>query len=280
MFYYAVAIGRQTGIFNDWNDCEKQVKGFKNAKFKKFKTKSEAEEFIHIHHKSTTSSSSISNSNLVPKILPTTSTANNSAVRINAMSMPRSSSHQPSKLTSDDKKLTTGIFSSLKCPKRPRSRKSDFLTIRRNHLGDPIVYTDGACCNNGKRNAKAGIGVFWAIDHNDNVSRLLVGRQTNNRAEIEAAIVAIQTALKNNYRTLDIHTDSKFIIVSMTEWLPKWKRNGWKLSTGESVKNKHEFMRLDEEMNKMDRLIWTKVRAHSGDYGNEMADQLATNSIK
>ena len=50
MFYYAVAIGRQTGIFNDWNDCEKQVKGFKNAKFKKFKTKSEAEEFIHIHH--------------------------------------------------------------------------------------------------------------------------------------------------------------------------------------------------------------------------------------
>ncbi|OTF73327.1 hypothetical protein BLA29_001180 [Euroglyphus maynei] len=270
--YYAVANGRKQGIFDNWNECEQQVKGYKNARFKKFKTKSDAEDFIEKYKPST--SKSVSNMNLAPKIStkPTADNNNNNFIRKNT-SINQSSS-------SNNDKKTNGIFSKEKYRPIPKSRKNEFHTIRRDHLNNPIVYTDGACMNNGKRNAKAGIGVFWAIDHPDNITRRIDGRQTNNRAEIEAAIVAIQIALKNNYRTLNIYTDSKFMITSMTEWLPKWKRNGWKLSTGETVKNKQDFLRLDEELNKMDRLIWTKVRAHSGDFGNEMADKLATDSIK
>lgn len=46
MPYYAVHKGREIGIFSTWKDCEKQVKRFPNAKYKKFKNKKEAEEFV------------------------------------------------------------------------------------------------------------------------------------------------------------------------------------------------------------------------------------------
>lgn len=156
---------------------------------------------------------------------------------------------------------------------------TDFSKIKFNENGYPIVYTDGACTANGRSSARAGIGVFWANDHPDNVSRKLVGKQTNNRAEIEAAIVAIQIALKNNYKTLDIHTDSDFMINSMTKWIKKWKRNGWKLSTGGPVKNQSDWKRFDFYQSQLDKLVFTKVRGHSGIYGNEKADFLARKGI-
>ena len=46
------------------------------------------------------------------------------------------------------------------------------------------VYTDGACKSNGKNGARAGVGIFWGVSHPLNISRRLIGRQTNNRAEI------------------------------------------------------------------------------------------------
>jgi viroplasmin and RNaseH domain-containing protein len=46
MPFYAVARGKQTGIFSTWDECQMQVKGFSGAVFKKFKSQSEAEEFI------------------------------------------------------------------------------------------------------------------------------------------------------------------------------------------------------------------------------------------
>lgn len=45
-FYYAVRVGKKPGIYKTWEECENQVKGFKGAKYKKFKTKEEANEFM------------------------------------------------------------------------------------------------------------------------------------------------------------------------------------------------------------------------------------------
>uniref|UniRef100_A0A914Z6A9 ribonuclease H n=1 Tax=Panagrolaimus superbus TaxID=310955 RepID=A0A914Z6A9_9BILA len=49
-----------------------------------------------------------------------------------------------------------------------------------------VVYTDGACSNNGKTTAAAGFGVYWGEGHKDNVSAPVTGEPTNNRAEYEA----------------------------------------------------------------------------------------------
>ena len=44
--YYAVARGHEIGVFITWNDCKEQVLGYKNAAYKKFETKAEAENYI------------------------------------------------------------------------------------------------------------------------------------------------------------------------------------------------------------------------------------------
>lgn len=59
MNYYAVAIGKEPGIYFTWKDCEQQVKGVKNAKFKKFNNEKEANQFL-------TSNNKINKENIVP----------------------------------------------------------------------------------------------------------------------------------------------------------------------------------------------------------------------
>ncbi|XP_060090364.1 ribonuclease H1-like [Heteronotia binoei] len=136
------------------------------------------------------------------------------------------------------------------------------------------VYTDGCCSNNGRRDARAGTGVYWGPDHPLNVSERLPGRQTNQRAEINAATRAVQQARSQNITKLNIHTDSKFTIDGMTKWVPNWERNGWKTSTGKDVVNKEDFQRLTNLSEGMD-IKWTHVPGHAGCKGNEAADRLA-----
>lgn len=88
--------------------------------------------------------------------------------------------------------------------------------------------------------------------------------------------MAIRLAKENGIKRLIINTDSKFLIDSITKWVPNWKRNQWKLSTGKPVKNQVDFEELDRELagNKIE-IKWNHVDAHCGILGNERADALA-----
>ncbi|ESO92455.1 hypothetical protein LOTGIDRAFT_120973 [Lottia gigantea] len=142
-----------------------------------------------------------------------------------------------------------------------------------------IVYTDGACFNNGQKGATAGVGVYWGPHHKDNVSRSLDGRQTNNRAEIHAAIIAIEQAKSKNIDKLVLYTDSEFLINSITKWIDGWKRRDWKLSTGKPVINKEDFEELDKALEGIN-VKWVYVRGHCGNPGNEAADRLANEGAR
>jgi ribonuclease HI len=77
------------------------------------------------------------------------------------------------------------------------------------YMGDyVVVYTDGCCSSNGRRRARAGIGVYWGPGHPLNVGIRLPGRQTNQRAEIHAACKAIEQAKTQNISKLVLYTDS------------------------------------------------------------------------
>ncbi|XP_060090350.1 ribonuclease H1-like [Heteronotia binoei] len=138
----------------------------------------------------------------------------------------------------------------------------------------PVVYTDGCCSSNGRPEARAGTGVYWGPGHPLNSSERLPGRQTNQRAEIRAACKAVEQAKSQNLTKLNIHTDSKFTIDGMTNWVPNWERNGWKTSTGKDVVNKEDFQQLADLSRGMD-IKWTHVPGHAGYKGNEAADHLA-----
>ncbi|KAF5272782.1 hypothetical protein FQA39_LY07809 [Lamprigera yunnana] len=141
--------------------------------------------------------------------------------------------------------------------------------------GFVVVFTDGACENNGKKNARAGIGVWFDDNHPLNLSQPVNGRATNNTAEIQACIQAVKTAHANGVTKLKIKTDSEFVINSMTKWIFKWRINNWKVATGGDVKNKEDFVTLDNTLKLMEKVIWEHVDAHKGIQGNEAADTLA-----
>jgi len=139
-----------------------------------------------------------------------------------------------------------------------------------------VVYTDGACFNNGFYGARAGVGVFWGMDHHLNTGAPAQGRQTNNSAEIEAATIAVQQATDMGLDSLTVITDSEFLINCQTRWVRNWQRYGWYTAEGRPVANRFELEKLDQVIGCSGlNVSFEFVRGHSGHTGNLMADALA-----
>ncbi len=99
---------------------------------------------------------------------------------------------------------------------------------------------------------------------------------TNNRMELTAAIEALN-ALKGRTQ-VTLYTDSKYVMQGLNEWMPNWKRNGWKTAARKPVKNVDLWKILDDEAQRH-QVDWHWVKGHSGVEGNERADQLANEAI-
>jgi ribonuclease HI len=153
------------------------------------------------------------------------------------------------------------------------------------------VFTDGACINNGKPNAKAGIGVFLSENDTRNVSRRVIGKQTNNVAEL-SAILEVFSILEEEIERgdiINIYSDSKYSINSFTLWAIKWEQNNWtkkewNKSTKTSIQNLELIKRGYELFNKYNNVNIFHIKAHTGlsdelSVGNENADRLANMSV-
>ena len=97
------------------------------------------------------------------------------------------------------------------------------------------VFTDGACSNNGKPNAKAGIGVYFRENDERNVSKRVKGKQSNNTAELSAVIEVFSVLKKeiNEKRNVIIYSDSEYVIKCCTSYGEKCEKNNWKKKNGE-----------------------------------------------
>jgi ribonuclease HI len=138
---------------------------------------------------------------------------------------------------------------------------------------DVVIHTDGACRGNPGR---GGWGVVLRSGENE---KFLWGGEldtTNNRMELMAAIVALETL--NRDCTVDLYTDSQYVRQGITEWMTDWKRRGWKTAARKPVKNQDLWMRLDAAALRH-RVRWHWVKGHAGDPGNERADELANRGI-
>ena len=137
------------------------------------------------------------------------------------------------------------------------------------------IYTDGACSGN------PGPGGWGAvIFDNENKQKNISGREentTNNRMELSAAIMALQEVNMNSEIT--IYTDSTYVKNGITEWVLKWKENGWKNSNKEPVKNKDLWKKLDN-LCEQNTVNWKWVKGDASNKYNNLADELATKAIK
>ncbi|XP_056640096.1 ribonuclease H1 isoform X1 [Diorhabda sublineata] len=157
------------------------------------------------------------------------------------------------------------------CPVDTKRFKSSF----EEDDGYVTVFTDGACENNGKSNAKAGIGVWFGDNHQLNISKPVEGRATNNTAEIQACIEGLKVLEQQGVKKVKIFTDSQFTINCMTKWIKNWKKNNWKTASGGDVKNKEDLKILDTVIKSFLDVKWQHVAGHQGIKGNEAADELA-----
>lgn len=99
---------------------------------------------------------------------------------------------------------------------------------------------------------------------------------TNNRMELTAAIEALKAL--NGSRAVILHTDSKYVMDGIEQWLPAWKNRGWKTAARKPVKNQDLWQELDR-LSAQHEIRWKWIRGHTGNAGNEEADALANRGI-
>jgi ribonuclease HI len=212
MSFYAVANGKNIGIFSSWDECKASVNGYKNATYKKFDKREAAEAFM----------------------------AENSGESL------------------------------------VKSDSQDEFTP------DYYVYTDGACSNNGKENAVAGIVIFFGTDDPRNLSQKIEGKQTNNAAELTAIIKAysIIDADVRAGKKIVIMTDSEYAIKCISTYGEKCYNQNWK----KDIPNKELVKLAYESYKDWPNIRFIHIRAHTEktdihSIGNDGADKLANASI-
>ncbi len=135
------------------------------------------------------------------------------------------------------------------------------------------IYTDGACKGNP---GPGGWGVY--LRYKD-IEKAFCGGEpatTNNRMELMAAIQALEVL--NQSCQIRLHTDSKYVLQGITEWMANWKKRSWKTAANQPVKNVELWQRLDQAIQRHN-IEWIWIKGHSGEPGNERADQLANQGI-
>jgi ribonuclease HI len=140
-------------------------------------------------------------------------------------------------------------------------------------LSHVIIHTDGACSGN------PGPGGWGVLLRYGETEKELCGGEpltTNNRMELMAAIQALE-ALNRPCR-VDLHTDSKYVMTGITEWIRGWKARGWKTADKKPVKNDDLWRRLDEARARHE-VTWRWVKGHAGHELNERADALANRGV-
>ena len=160
--------------------------------------------------------------------------------------------------------------------KKPLPKKITKIDLQK--YGKPIlesISVDAACSGN------PGPGGWGAVIFDkENNQKNISGNEkntTNNRMELLAAIMALKK-IKNNSDVV-IYTDSIYVKNGITEWVLKWKENGWKNSNKEPVKNKDLWEKLDN-LCEQNTINWKWVKGHASNKYNNLADELATKAIK
>jgi len=137
-----------------------------------------------------------------------------------------------------------------------------------------LVFADGACKGN------PGPGGWGAILRIGTHEKEICGGErqtTNNRMELTAVIRALESLKR--HCNVKVYTDSQYVQKGISEWLPQWKRRGWRTAGRKPVKNEDLWRELDELAQKH-KVEWHWVRGHAGHVENERADALANRGVQ
>ena len=136
------------------------------------------------------------------------------------------------------------------------------------------IFSDGACKGNP---GPGGWGVLLRYGKHEKQLYGGESQTTNNRMELTAVIKGLQGLTRPS--RVRVITDSQYVKNGITQWIHNWKRNGWRTSGRQPVKNADLWQTLDREVARHD-VEWHWVKGHSGHPENELADRLANRGIE
>lgn len=133
------------------------------------------------------------------------------------------------------------------------------------------IYTDGSCSPNPGPGGWAAVLLF---DQGKKIVEIKgsENQSTNNRMELTAAYKALESLEENS--EVEILTDSRYLQRGISEWLTKWRRNGWITADGFPVKNKDLWQSFSVQLERHN-ITWTWIKGHNKNGWNERADELA-----
>ncbi|KAI8854826.1 ribonuclease H-like domain-containing protein [Chytridium lagenaria] len=235
--FYSVRVGRRTGVYTTWRECEQNILGVSKAEFKSFATFEEAVNYLGTPADA-------------PQVCPQATPVSNLPGASSSISRDGNgllTFNQRATISSSPACSVSSLQSlgpSRKTPSKSKINDNDFVF-------DLEVYTDGSCLGNGKNHAKAGMV---------NISEKLPG-SANKQQGRGAAIRALEATPKHL-------TYLRQVGHRISLWMTNWKKNGWKTAKGTPVLNQDLWQRLDMLI---DFMRITALRY----FGNEEADRLA-----
>ena len=138
-----------------------------------------------------------------------------------------------------------------------------------------LIYTDGACSGN------PGPGGWGAILFYEENKKEIWGNSpntTNNIMELTAVIEALK--LLKVKCEVELYSDSAYVVNAFDKgWIYNWKKNNWRTSGKDDVKNRELWEELDA-LTQKHKVKFIKVKGHSDNEFNNRCDYLATNAIK
>ena len=135
------------------------------------------------------------------------------------------------------------------------------------------IFTDGACRGNP---GPGGWAALIRVGSTENVVSGAEPATTNNRMEVMAAIEALRSIAHPS--RIRLTTDSEYLRQGITNWMKRWKLNGWRTAAKQPVKNKDLWMVLDSLVG-AHQIEWCWVKGHSGHAENELVDAAANLAI-
>ena len=144
-----------------------------------------------------------------------------------------------------------------------------------------IIYTDGACSQNGKTNNKGGYGVVVCDDNGKLIDAYghWETNTTNNIQELKAVLYAMIQYGNDPRFTPIVYTDSSYVHQTFTSWVYRWANNNWLKSDKKEPENLEIIQTYYYLIRKGYKIDLRKVAGHSGINGNELADKIATGKI-
>ncbi|MFZ2072147.1 MAG: ribonuclease HI [Minisyncoccia bacterium] len=136
-----------------------------------------------------------------------------------------------------------------------------------------IIYTDGAARGNP---GPAGWGTVFIFGEKIFEIGGRSAHATNNQMELTAPIEALKHLRKNNLdKSIEIFSDSKYVILGITEWIQNWMKNNWRNAAKKPVLNRELWEELYSLVQDF-KIEWTYVEGHSGNKFNDRVDEIAT----